>query len=230
MYEQQSLLSEVLRPTSLSQLNLPSDLTRSLDRLMKTGSFMNLLFYGEPGIGKTSAARIILKEIEADYLELNGSFNSGDKTMLKDIEKFAGAFSLFQKPKIVFIDEADYLSPVVQSALRYIVEDVSRRTSTRFLMTANNVKKMSSAIRSRFVSIGFDVSPSERAGVVVDLVERYTERLTELGCIFDPVRLNQVVSVNFPDLRSIANAFQIEFEFSNNLLAPKPDSIVSEWL
>ena len=230
MYEQQSLLSEVLRPTSLSQLNLPSDLTRSLDRLMKTGSFMNLLFYGEPGIGKTSAARIILKEIEADYLELNGSFNSGDKTMLKDIEKFAGTFSLFQKPKIVFIDEADYLSPVVQSALRYIVEDVSRRTSTRFLMTANNVKKISSAIRSRFVSIGFDVPPTERASVVVDLVERYTERLTELGCIFDPVRLNQVVSVNFPDLRSIANALQIEFEFSKNLLAPKPDTIVSEWL
>jgi replication-associated recombination protein RarA len=71
MLNHTQLLSEHLRPRHLADLNLPDPLLGSLERMVKRGSILNLLFYGKPGIGKTSAARILLREIEADVYELN---------------------------------------------------------------------------------------------------------------------------------------------------------------
>ena len=106
--ENTQLLSELLRPRSIAELNLPPDISNSLQRMEKSGSVMNLLFYGEPGIGKTSAARILTEK--TDVYEINGSFNNGDKTMLRGIEAFASTMSLIDRPKVCFIDEAEYLT------------------------------------------------------------------------------------------------------------------------
>jgi replication-associated recombination protein RarA len=76
------LLSEVLRPQSLSELNIAEGIINSLQNMVDKGTIMNMLFYGDPGIGKTSAARILIKDMMADDYEINGSFNKGDKTML----------------------------------------------------------------------------------------------------------------------------------------------------
>lgn len=125
------LLSETLRPSSLADLNLPDNLYSSFERMIKRRSIINLLFYGKPGIGKTSAARILLKEIDADIYEINGSFNKGDKTMVNRIEDFSSALSVEDKPKVCFIDEADHMSKEVQASLRYIIEKVSSTTRLR---------------------------------------------------------------------------------------------------
>ena len=205
--EKTQLLSEILRPRSVSELNLPPDISNSLERMERSGSVMNLLFYGEPGIGKTSAARIFTKD--ADVYEINGSFNNGDKTMLRTIENFASTMSLFLKPKICFIDEADYLTKEVQAGLRYTVEKFS--ATTRFILTANDYKKVTSALRSRCAPICFDVVPKDRASVVDRMIARYERRLSEFGYEYDEIRLREVVSIYFPDLRNIANQIQLEF-------------------
>jgi DNA polymerase III delta prime subunit len=202
------LLSEVLRPQALADINLPDHLIASLERMVQSGSMMNLLFYGKPGIGKTSAARILLRELDVDVLELNGSFNNGDKTMVKRIENFASTVSLLGKPKVVFIDEADQMSKDVQASLRYPIEQMSGHT--RFLMTANEVEKLTPAIRSRCLPICFDVSVLDAPAVVERMVGRYEEKLTENGYSPDPNRLREIVSVYFPDLRTVANQFQLE--------------------
>ena len=206
--ENTQLLSELLRPRSIAELNLPSDISNSLQRMESSGSVMNLLFYGEPGIGKTSAARILTEK--ADVYEINGSFNNGDKTMLKEIERFASCVSLWGQQKVCFIDEADYLTKEVQAGLRYTIEKFS--ASTRFILTANDFKKVTPALKSRCVPICFDVLPKDRAVVVEKMVARYEQRLTEFGYEYDPNRLREIVGIYFPDLRNIANQLQLSFD------------------
>jgi DNA polymerase III delta prime subunit len=204
-----ALLSERLRPQTLADLSLPEPLIASLDRMAKKGSILNLLFYGKPGIGKTSAARILLREMKADVYEINGSFNNGDKTMVKAIESFAATLSLTGGPKVCFIDEADHMSKDVQASLRYLIEKAS--TTTRFLLTANDVQKLTPAMRSRCTTICFDVAPWEIQHVIQRMTARYESQLVQLGLVFDRERLREIVSTYFPDLREVANRFQLEF-------------------
>lgn len=205
--ETKILLSELLRPRSIAELNLPPDLSISLQRMESSGSVMNLLFYGEPGIGKTSAARILIEK--TDVYTINGSFNNGDKTMLRGIEAFASTMSLVGRPKVCFIDEAEYLTKEVQAGLRYTIEKFSG--STRFILTANDFKKITPALRSRCAPICFDVAPKDRASVVGTMVARYEQRLSEFGYEYDPTRLREIVGIYFPDLRSIANQLELSF-------------------
>ena len=205
--ENNKLLSEILRPQRIAELNLTESVSDSLERMEKSGSVMNLLFYGEPGMGKTSAARILTAN--ADVYEINGSFTPGDKTMLKEIEAFASSISLLSQPKVCFIDEAEYLTKEVQAGLRYTIEKFSR--TTRFILTANDFKKITPALRSRCASICFDVSPKDRRGVVDKIVARYERILPTLGYTVDSERLREIVGIYFPDLRTIANQLELNF-------------------
>lgn len=201
------LLSEILRPQSLSELNQPEELVRSLEKCVQSGSIPNMLFYGEPGIGKTSAARILLREMDADVMELNGSFHDGEKSFVRRIEGFACTQSLYNRPKVCFIDEADFMSRGVQDSLRYIIEKVS--DNARFLLTANDEVKLTAAIKSRCIPICFDVKRSDVDLVIERMVRRYEERLTEEGYNIEREKIRRVVEVHFPDLRCIANQLQL---------------------
>jgi replication factor C small subunit len=202
------LLSEILRPQTLADLNLPGRTLASLSRMVQSGQVMNMLFYGSPGIGKTSAARILIRELGADVYELNGSFNKGDKTMVAGIESFASTLSLVEGPKVCFIDEADAMSKDVQASLRNVIERVSG--NARFLLTANDDKKLTPAMKSRCLPICFDVPPSQIRNIVDRLTARYEHRLRELGYKVDERRVREIVACYFPDLRTIANMFQME--------------------
>jgi putative ATPase len=203
------LLSEVFRPVNIDELTLPEGLKATMTKWIAKGSIPNLLFYGKPGTGKTSAARIIAKELGCELHSINGSHNSGDKTMVNNIQNVCSSFSLFQVPKIIHIDEADGLSNTVQNALKCIVEECS--TNVRFIMTANDVSRLSAAMRSRFTSIFFDPPHQHRAEILTKLVKTYEAKLANLGLDYDPVRVNEIVRIFFPDLRTVANRFELEF-------------------
>ena len=84
--------------------------------------------------------------------------------------------------------------------------------STRFLFTANEIKKITDPLRSRMKEVCFDIMPNDRSEVIDRLIARYETMLPELGIQFDSQRLRKLVGIYFPDLRSIAN--QVEFEFA----------------
>lgn len=203
------LLSEVFRPVAVNELALPEAVKATMTKWIAKRSIPNLLFYGPPGTGKTSAARIIANELGCELHSINGSHNSGDKTMVKNIQNICSSFSLFQMPKVIHIDEADGLSNTVQNALRCIVEESS--ANVRFIMTANDVSRLSSAMRSRFTSILFDPTKQHRAEILTNLVNTYEAKFASLGLDYDPVRVNEIVRMFFPDLRTVANRFQLEF-------------------
>jgi DNA polymerase III delta prime subunit len=143
------LVSELLRPQQLADLTLPRRVIERLQRMVDSGTIMNLIFYGKPGLGKTSAARIIAKTIGADVHEINGSSLTGIDTVRNKVEGYASSVTLFNNPKICFIDEADYLSKNAQAALRHVIERSS--SNCRYLFAVNDISKLIPAIQSRLI-------------------------------------------------------------------------------
>lgn len=203
-------LSEKLRPKSIDDLNMRPNVSSMIEQMIQNGSISNLLFYGKPGTGKTTAARLIAQKIDADCYELNGSFNDGDKTLVKNIENFGTSLSMFGKPKICFIDEADYLSNNVQASLRKIIEYVS--SNCRFIFTANDINRLSDAIQSRFICINFDQMLFDHASIISQMINKYETMLPLCGYKFDREIVSKCVRLYYPDFRAVANRFEIELE------------------
>ena len=200
-------LSELLRPTELADLIQPFELIQRLERMVERRALVNMLFHGKPGLGKTSAARIILKKLDTYAYRLNGSMETGINSVRDHLEDFCVNPSLDFRLKVVFIDESDFLSPNAQAGLRGLIE----KTAVPFIMTANDITKFDRALTSRCLPVNFDVGPLQATEVIKTLLPRFQEKLAHLGYSVDDKRLWELMCVSFPDLRSLAN--QIEFEY-----------------
>ena len=203
-------LSEKLRPTMLHALNLEPNVEAMLQRMIENSSISNLLFYGKPGNGKTTTARVIMKAMNADIYELNGSIITSDKTMVNQIENFATSVSFIDSPKICFIDEADYLTMKVQASLRNLIERVS--SNCRFIFTANNVNRIHAAIQSRFTRVDFDIMLFDYSLVIEKMTKHYEMNLPMHGYKFDDEIVRKNLRNYYPDFRAVANQFEIELE------------------
>jgi replication-associated recombination protein RarA len=199
------LLSEVLRPQHLGELAIPQNIINGLQAALNRNSLPNMLFYGSPGAGKTSAALIIAAQFET-YM-LNGSDNRKERSTISGIEHFAATVSFDGRGKVCFIDEADYFPKEQQAILRGFIEKYS--SNCRFIMTANNKSKISEAILSRLVCVHFVIPTSQRK----EILDRYTSSLlNKLNKLDYPIErdwLAERVLLRFPDFRAIAN--DIEF-------------------
>lgn len=203
-------LCEKLRPTMLNALNLEPNVEAMLQRMIENSSISNLLFYGKPGNGKTTTARVIMKAMNADIYELNGSNVISDQTMIKQIENFATSANFIDSPKICFIDEADYLTMKVQTSLRNLIEKVS--SNCRFIFTANNVNRLHAAIQSRFTRVNFDSMLFDYSLVIEKMVNHYEINLPMHGYKFDDEIVRKNLRNYYPDFRAVANQFEIELE------------------
>lgn len=208
--QHKELLSEQLRPKKLTDLLLPDHHIARLQGLVASGKLPNMLFYGSPGRGKTSAARILQHELDADIYELNGSSISQNKAMEKEITSVAYDTTILLRPKVLLIDEADYLTKPIQGSMRHIIEKSS--PNCRFILTANDENRFIHALKSRLTAVNFDLPISERRSVVERLKRTIPTKLTELGWKFDTERVCQIIDLHYPDMRSVIN--NIEYEFS----------------
>ena len=103
---------------------------------LKTVLF-HLLFSGNAGIGKTTLAKILLNQLEVndlDVLEINASSTNSVEDVRDKIVNFVQMIP-FGDFKVVLLDEADYLSPNAQAALRGVMEEYL--TTSRFILTCN---------------------------------------------------------------------------------------------
>jgi DNA polymerase III delta prime subunit len=206
-------LWEALRPKTFQDfVTLPQSDINCIQRMSDTGELMNMLFYGPPGAGKTTLAKII-KKARGDFgtLEINGSAETGVDDVRNVIQGFAFTVAFTYGLKICFVDEADYLSKNAQAALRTVIERSAR--NCRFLFAVNNLSKIEPAIRSRLKLIDFNVPRADVPAVLERMQHWYSERLTELEMPFSRKRLDQIVSNYFPDFRMIANTIEYEFKW-----------------
>jgi DNA polymerase III delta prime subunit len=204
-------LTELLRPQQLSELTLPDRDIQRLQKMADTGRIANMIFYGPPGLGKTSAARILQKASEDDYhwKVINGSLHNGIENIRRDLEGYATSTSVFGKGKICLIDEADFLSQNAQASMRGLIEKSIR--NCRFVLTVNDITKIMPALISRTIAIPFAISVVDRPTIIRRLQDRLSVRLTEIGVSFTRERLDQIVSIYFPDLRAVVNHLDYEF-------------------
>jgi len=165
-------------------------------------SLPNLIFESSAGTGKTTLAKIIIKELGADKLYLNASDERGIDTVREKVKAFASTVSFKSDvPKIVHLDEADGLTADAQNILRNIMEEYSSRC--RFILTCNTISKIIEPLRSRCKVISFG-KPARN-----EILARLQFICKEEDIDIDDVSLNEIIDVNYPDIRSMVKALDI---------------------
>jgi DNA polymerase III delta prime subunit len=170
---------------------------------IKQGTIPHLLFSGNAGIGKTTLAKILFNELDLnplDILEINASRTNSVEDVRDKIVNFVQMIP-FGDFKVVLLDEADYLSPNAQAALRGVMEEY--HTTARFILTCNYPNRIIPALHSRCQ--GFHI---ERVDVT-EFTVRVATILGEEEVKFDLDTLDTFVKATYPDLRKCINTVQM---------------------
>lgn len=199
------LLTEKYRPKTLDEIALP----KRVKDILKNGIQTNLLLYGTQGTGKTSTAKLMVKQFGHQYLYINCSKETGIDTIRDKISKFCMTSSLMGKSdslKVVIMDEMDGMSAQAYQALRGCIEEFA--CNTRFVATCNFVTKVPEPIQSRFECISFDFDNDE----MMEVKRQYALRIKEI-CDNEDISIEKdavsmLIKNNFPDMRSIVNKLQ----------------------
>jgi DNA polymerase III delta prime subunit len=170
---------------------------------IKEGTIPHLLFSGAAGIGKTTLAKILINALnidEYDVLEINASRTNSVDDVRDKITNFVSTMP-FGQFKIVLLDEADYLSPNAQAALRGVMEEYAQ--TARFIMTCNYPHKIIPALHSRCQ--GFHIEKVDHT----EFTARAATVLVTEGVEFDIDTLDSYVKATYPDLRKCLNLLQM---------------------
>lgn len=218
------LWTEKYRPRDLDGYVFRDQAQRDqVESWVRSGSIPHLLFSGAPGVGKTTLAKILINLLEVDdydVLEINASRENSVDTIRDKITGFVQTMP-FGKFKVVLLDEADYISPNGQAALRGVME--TYHASARFILTCNYPNRVIPALHSRCQ--GFHI---ERVDVTEFTARVATVLVTE-GTEFDLDTLDSYVKATYPDLRKCLNMCQMNSQ-EGRLTAPHGDEGgVKEW-
>ena len=198
---------EKYRPTKVSDCVLPQSLKNTFSTLVSTGELPNMLFTGTAGVGKTAVAKALCKELDLDYIIVNGSEEGNIDTLRNKIKHFASTVSLQGGYKVVILDEADYLNPQsTQPALRGFIEEFSN--NCRFILTCNFKNRIIEPLHSRCSVYEFAIPNSEKPAIASGIFKRVTEILRLEGVTFDQKIVATLVEKYFPDFRRVINELQ----------------------
>ena len=194
-----SLLNEKYRPIVLDDYVGNDKLKSSIAKQLEQNDIQNYLLYGPAGTGKTTLAKLIVKNLDCDYLYINASDERGIETIRDKVSGFASVMS-FKSIKVVILDEADFLTIQAQASLRNIVESFSR--TTRFIMTCNYVERIIDPLQSRCQVL--KIVPPTKKEVAVHLAGICDKE----GIKYEPTAIGKIVNQYYPDLRKMLNTIQ----------------------
>jgi DNA polymerase III delta prime subunit len=201
------LFVEKYRPKTIEDCILPQTLKNTLTGIIKSGESQNLLLHGGAGVGKTTVARAICNELNADYILINCSEEGNIDTLRTKIRQFASTVSLNGGSKIVILDEFDYSNAQsIQPALRGAIEEFSK--NCRFIITCNYKNRIISPIHSRCTNIEFKIPAKEKPGIAIQILSRLEEILDAENIPYEKSVLVSLITKYFPDIRRILNELQ----------------------
>ena len=195
-----SLLVEKYRPTNIDNYVGNKSIKDTIKSYISQNDIQNLLFYGPAGTGKTTLAKLIVKNIDCDLLYINASDERGIETIRDKVSGFASTMS-FKSLKIVILDEADFLTIMAQASLRNVIETFSR--STRFILTCNYLERIIDPLQSRCQTL--KIIPPDRLDIINHLM-KVTNKENIKHSVSD---LETIVNNNYPDVRKMLNTIQV---------------------
>jgi len=197
--KENSLWVEKYRPKNLDSYVGNENLKKKVSRYLKEGDVPHLLLFGNAGTGKTTLAKLIVKNIECDHMYINASDENSVDVMRNKIKDFASSVG-FKPLKVIILDECDFLTPNAQAALRNLMETFSRHC--RFILTCNYVEKVIDPIQSRCQVFG--VTPPSKA----DVARQVSLILGMEEIKYDVDKIKILIDSGYPDIRRVINSAQ----------------------
>lgn len=195
---------ERYRPQTVKDVILPADIKRTFEAIAKEDMVPDLVLAGISGFGKTTVARALLKDMDIEYMFVNGSMHRNIDTLRVEIQDFASTVSFNDRRKAVIIDEADYLNKVsTQPAMRAFIDEYSKNCS--FILTCNYKEQLIEPLLSRFQVVNFVVptDPKERAVLAGQFMVRCEAILKEEGVKYDQKAVAALITQHFPNWRRV---------------------------
>jgi replication factor C small subunit len=215
-----SLLVEKYRPSTLENYVGNEHIKKSIQQYLNQGDIQHFIFQGPAGTGKTTLAKIIVKNLDCDYLYINASDERGIETIRDKVSSFASTMS-FKPLKVVILDEADFLTIQAQASLRNVIESFSR--TTRFIMTCNFVERIIDPLQSRCQVL--KIVPPTKGEVAKHVAWVMNKEETK----FEVEDLKAIVNQYYPDLRKCLNTIQLSTQ-DNKLTIDKTILVSSNYM
>jgi replication factor C small subunit len=195
-----TLWVEKYRSSNLDSYVGNENIKKTIQQYLNQNDIQNFIFYGPAGTGKTTLAKLIVNNLDCDYLYINASDERGIETIRDKVQGFASVAS-FKSLKVVILDEADFLTIQAQASLRNIIETYSR--TTRFILTCNYVERIIDPLQSRCQVLKI-IPPSKQeiAKHVAGILEQ-----EEVSYTIDDIKI--LVSQFYPDVRKMLNTAQL---------------------
>lgn len=198
---------EKYRPQKVADTILPSALKQTFQNIVNTGDMPNMLLTGTAGLGKTTVAKAMCKELSLDYILINGSEEGNIDTLRGKIKQFASSVSLQGGYKVVILDEADYLNPQsTQPALRGFMEEFAN--NCRFILTCNFKNRIIEPLHSRCGVYEFNTSKKDLIPLAEQMMERLKFILQSENVEHNPKVLVELIMKFAPDWRRVINEIQ----------------------
>ena len=190
---------EKYRPSTLDTYIGNDQLKSKVGVYLESGDLPHLLLYGKAGTGKTTLAKLLVNNIECDYLYINASDENSVDTVRNKVRQFASTVG-FKDLKIIILDECDYITPNAQAALRNLMETFSKHC--RFILTCNYVERIIDPIQSRCQI--FEIIPPSKT----EVAQRLNQVLEEEEINYELQDLKILIDSNYPDIRRVINSAQ----------------------
>lgn len=210
------LLNEKYRPQTLDTFVGNENVKSTISQYLDSNDIQNFIFYGPAGSGKTTLAKIIVKNLDCDYLYINSSDERGIETIRNKVVDFASVAS-FKSIKVIILDEADFLTIQAQASLRNIIETFSQ--TTRFIMTCNFIERIIDPLQSRCQVL--KIVPQSKK----EIAQHVSNILEQENVSFELEDLATIINKHHPDLRKILNT--IQFSVQDGKLSPDKDVLVA---
>lgn len=204
---EQMLWVEKWRPEKISDCVLPESIKLTFQEFANQGKIPNLLIAGSAGVGKTTIAKALCKEVGCDYIVINGSDENGIDVLRGKIKNYASSVSLSGGRKVIIIDEADYLNAnSLQPALRNAIEEFSINCS--FIFTCNYKNRIIEPLHSRCSVVDVKIAKEDKQKLMAQFFKRVCFILEQENIEFNKEVVAQVVAKYYPDNRRVLNELQ----------------------
>jgi len=207
-----NLWVEKYRPSCMDDIILDEKTKEFVKKCLDKKTITHLLLHGKQGMGKTSLAKIIVKELDCDHLYINASDTRGIDTVRDEIKNFVQLMPSNGSIQVVILDEFDGFTPDAMRALRNMLEEYSE--TNRFIFTCNDINRIIEPIRSRVYEINISNPPIKKC------VERCVSILKSEKITLNEENKNIIskkVKTFYPDIRKIIFELQTSLDLSINL-------------